>query len=323
MIISLITAWIATVCAILTALKYFAKKNKKMNRIFHDIHIPLGVILIAAGLIHGLLAGNPFGTTLSQASFGDILLTWNMGTVCLIFAILLGITYILRKILKKNWIRLHRVLTVMLIAAIVIHIYQMGITLPYAISDLGKENSISEGINSENTSNPEVINSEETANSEIINSEDIVSSEIINSEAADTSEDSNDIDINDADKDTETDNSDSLVTFSGATLKDGTYQGSADGFAGVITVSVVVNNGSVTDISIIDENDTPRYFERAKEIINSILYGQSLEVDGITGATYSSKGIQEAVYNALQNSVISGELKITNIQISGGHGHRR
>lgn len=312
MMISLITAWIATVCAILTALKYFAKKNKKMNRIFHNIHIPLGIFLIVAGLAHGLLAGNPLGTTLSQASFGNILFTWNMGTICLVFSILLGITYILRKILKKNWMKLHRVLTVMLVVAIVIHVCQMGITLPYAISDLGKETGISEVINSEDTANSEFINSEDTANSEDINSED-----------ADISEGNNDKETEDVTEDTETDNSNNLVTFSGATLKDGTYQGSADGFAGVITVSVVVSNGSVTDISIIDENDTPRYFERAKEMINSILYGQSLEVDGITGATYSSKGIQDAVYNALQNAVISGELKITNIQISNSHGHRR
>lgn len=48
---------------------------------------------------------------------------------------------------------------------------------------------------------------------------------------------------------------------------------------------------------------------------------QSLEVEGITGATYSSKGIQNAVYHALQNAVISGELKITEIQISNSHGH--
>ncbi|MGN0517590.1 MAG: FMN-binding protein [Acutalibacteraceae bacterium] len=323
MMISLITAWIATVCAILTAFKYFAKKNKKMNRIFHNIHIPLGIFLIVAGLVHGLLAGNPLGTTLSQASFGNILFTWNMGTVCLIFAILLGITYVLRKILKKNWMRLHRVLTVMLVVAIVIHVCQMGITLPYAISDLGKETGISEVINSEDTANSEVTNIEDTSNSEVINSEDTANSEDINSEETDISEGNNDKETEDVTEDTETDNSNNLVTFSGATLKDGTYQGSADGYIGVITVSVVVRNGSVTDISIVEENDTPQFFERAKEIINTIINGQSLEVDGITGATYSSKGIQDAVYNALQNAVISGELKITNIQISNSHGHRR
>ena len=91
------------------------------------------------------------------------------------------------------------------------------------------------------------------------------------------------------------DDSDSVVTFSGATLKDGPYEGSADGYASVITVSVVVENGAVTDISIVEENDTPQFFEYAKEIINTILNKQSLEVDGITGAPYSSKGIQKSV----------------------------
>lgn len=72
-----------------------------------------------------------------------------------------------------------------------------------------------------------------------------------------------------------------------------------------------------------EENDTPQFFEQAKEIIHAIINSQSLEVDGITGATYSSKGIQNAVYHALQNAVIRGELKITNIQISNSYGHRK
>ena len=138
MMISLITAWVATFCVIFTAFKYFAKKDQKMNRIFHRIHIPFGILLIAAGLVHGLFAGNPLGTTFRQAAFGKRLFTWNMGTVCLILAILLGITYLLRKMLKANWMKLHRILTVMLVVSLVIHIFQMGIKLPYAISSLGK-----------------------------------------------------------------------------------------------------------------------------------------------------------------------------------------
>ena len=70
MMISLITAWIAAICVIFTAFKYFAKKNKTMNRFFRSVHIPMGVLLIAAGLVHGLLAGNPLGTALRQASVG-------------------------------------------------------------------------------------------------------------------------------------------------------------------------------------------------------------------------------------------------------------
>ena len=283
MMISLITAWIATICAGLTAVKFFVKKNKRLNRIFHDIHIPLGVVLIVAGLVHGLAAGNPLGTSFTQASFGQLLFTWNMGTLCFVLSILLGLTYVLRKILKKNWMKLHRVLTIVFVASIVIHVYQVGIALPRAIFLSEKEAETSENI-----SNEENINPTET--------EDVT-------------------------KEEKTDDSNNIVVFSGATLKDGTYEGAAEGYNGDIKVSVVVQNGAVTDISIVEEKETPQYLQRAKEIIQTIVNGQSLEVDGITGATYSSKGIQNAVYHALQDAVISGELKITDIQISNSRGH--
>ncbi len=269
MIISLITAWIATICAVLTALKYIAKKNVKTNRLFHKIHIPLGVVLILSGVIHGLLAGNPYGIRLSEASYGQILLTANMGTLCLILSILLGITYLSRKLLKRKWMVFHRVLTVLLLVSVIIHVFQMGITLPNRI--LG-------------------ISGVEAAMSEIQN--DIESTE-----------------------------EESLVEFSGAVLKDGTYEGSAEGFRSVIKVSVTVLDGMVSDITIIEEQDTPQFMERAKGIIDSILNDQSLEVDGISGATYSSKGIQNAVYNALQNAVEQGELVIKEIQINDTRGH--
>ena len=283
MMISLITAWIATICAGLTAVKFFVKKNKRLNRIFHDIHIPLGVVLIVAGLVHGLAAGNPLGTSFTQASFGQLLFTWNMGTLCFVLSILLGLTYVLRKILKKNWMKLHRVLTIVFVASIVIHVYQVGIALPRAIFLSEKEAETSENI-----SNEENINPTET--------EDVT-------------------------KEEKTDDSNNIVVFSGATLKDGTYEGAAEGYNGDIKVSVVVQNGAVTDISIVEEKETPQYLQRAKEIIQTIVNGQSLEVDGITGATYSSKGIQNAVYHALQDAVISGELEITDIQISNSRGH--
>ena len=133
MLLSLITAWLAVICALATALKYLAKKNRKMNRVFHNIHIPLGICLIVLGLIHGLLAGNPVGTKLTQAYFGTVLFTANMGTVCFILSVLLGATYLFRRKLKKNWMKLHRLLTVLFIAAIVIHVFQVGISLPRAL----------------------------------------------------------------------------------------------------------------------------------------------------------------------------------------------
>lgn len=331
MMISLITAWVATICVIFTALKFFAKKNQRMNRIFHRIHIPVGILLIAAGLVHGLFAGNPLGVTIRQAVFGKTLFTWNMGTVCFILSILLGITYLFRKMLKANWMELHRILTVMLVVSLAIHIFQMGIKLPYAISSLGKNagssNTEQLKIEEENDTSEELGKIEESK--ELKEPEGIKESEeseglkepeetegIKESEKFEESEE-----IKEIEESTKTDDFDSVVTFSGASLKDGIYEGSADGYASVITVSVVVENGAVTDISIVEENDTPQFFEYAKGIINTILDRQSLEVDGITGATYSSKGIQNAVYDALQNAVISGELKITDIQISNSRGH--
>ena len=133
MLLSLITAWLAVICALATAFKYLAKKNRKLNRVFHNIHIPLGICLIVLGLIHGLLAGNPIGTKPSQAYFGTVLFTANMGTVCFVLSVLLGATYLFRKKLKKNWMKLHRILTVLFIAAIVIHVFQVGISLPRAL----------------------------------------------------------------------------------------------------------------------------------------------------------------------------------------------
>lgn len=317
MMISLITAWIAAICVIFTAFKYFAKKNKTMNRFFRSVHIPMGVLLIAAGLVHGLLAGNPLGTALRQASVGEVLFTWNMGTVCFILSILLGITYILRKVLKKNWMRLHRVFTVMLAACLVLHISQVGISIPYAIFDSGKGMQGSENIGQAETGDLETGDLiEETDATDTV--EETESKALI--EEAESKSVIEETETAAEIEETETDPSNNQITFSGAVLKDGTYEGTADGYKSTITVSVVVRKGSVADISIEEENETPQYFERAKEMISSILNGQSLEVDGISGATYSSKGIQNAVYNALQSAVVSGELKISDIQIMGGHG---
>lgn len=125
--------------------------------------------------------------------------------------------------------------------------------------------------------------------------------------------------------DEETD-SDNAVTFSGATLKDGTYEGSADGYSGTVTVSTTVKNGKVTKINVVSNTDTPEFFSKAESILDTIIDQQSLEVDAVSGATYSSAGLLNAVYDALDDAVISGTLKINDIDLSsveqhGDHGH--
>ena len=82
-------------------------------------------------------------------------------------------------------------------------------------------------------------------------------------------------------------------------IADGTYTGSAQGYSGTVTVSVKVENRTITAIDIISQSDTESYFERAKGVIRTILTNQTVNVDAVSGATFSSNGIIGAVKNAL------------------------
>lgn len=83
-------------------------------------------------------------------------------------------------------------------------------------------------------------------------------------------------------------------------ISDGQYQGSANGYGGKINVEVTVKNKKITQIDILSApNETDSFFNRAKSVISSILSAQSADVDTVSGATYSSRGIIGAVKNAL------------------------
>ena len=152
--------------------------------------------------------------------------------------------------------RIHRILTVVLIVLVVVHIIDVGIQLPSRI-------------------------------------------------IAVTSKTYHSID---SDIDNTADNID-LSQFAGVQLKDGVYEGSAYGYKSLIKVSVTVNNSNVEDIQILEQNETVQYFNRATSITDDIINNQSLNVDAVSGATYSSKGIINAVKNALQSAVTDGELE--------------
>lgn len=82
-------------------------------------------------------------------------------------------------------------------------------------------------------------------------------------------------------------------------LEDGVYRGTGTGFAGDITVSVTVKEKQIISIDIISSSDDEAFFTRAKTVIDKIIEGQTLDVDTVSGATYSSRGIISAVKNAL------------------------
>lgn len=82
-------------------------------------------------------------------------------------------------------------------------------------------------------------------------------------------------------------------------LEDGVYRGTGTGFAGDITVSVTIKEKQIISIDIISSSDDEAFFTRAKTVIDKIIEGQTLDVDTVSGATYSSRGIISAVKNAL------------------------
>lgn len=82
--------------------------------------------------------------------------------------------------------------------------------------------------------------------------------------------------------------------------KDGTYEGSAYGFGDLITVSVTLKDGKMTDISVLsaDGEDKP-YYKQAVSVLNEMLSAQSTEVDTVSGATLTADGLIDAVADAL------------------------
>ncbi|MCL2127601.1 MAG: FMN-binding protein [Treponema sp.] len=82
---------------------------------------------------------------------------------------------------------------------------------------------------------------------------------------------------------------------------DGVYHGeySVSGTPVQVDLEVTVNSGRLSEIKILKHKSSP-IGKKAEAIIGSIIDKQSLDVDAVTGATASSKGILMAVENALQ-----------------------
>ena len=91
-------------------------------------------------------------------------------------------------------------------------------------------------------------------------------------------------------------------------LPDGIYEGTGTGFAGKITVAVEIKDKKIVAITILNvEADDAAFFNRAKGVIDRIIQSQNLDVDVVSGATYSSRGIISAVKNALTGEKDSGK----------------
>ena len=83
--------------------------------------------------------------------------------------------------------------------------------------------------------------------------------------------------------------------------KPGSYTASADGFGGPVEVSVEIgSNGGITDLTIKGDKETPDVGGAAIPVLKqAILTNQTADVDGVSGATFTSDAVKTATAAAL------------------------
>ena len=102
------------------------------------------------------------------------------------------------------------------------------------------------------------------------------------------------------------------------TYTPGTYTGVGAGKNGDITVEVTFSAEKIERITVISHSETPSLSDAAiANIPTQIVEAQSLGVDAVSGATYTSNGIVEAVADAVKQA--GGDVEaLKNVQIASG-----
>lgn len=265
-------AWISVILAFILSIIFLIRIAGKKSKMYKDLldainrnlrkyHKQIGVLLIITGLIHGLFSSSS-------------VLSFNLGTICWLLSVFLGINWVARKHLSKfrGWMYYHRLLTLAFIITIVIHIVYVGGIQAHKLL-LGSLNSESYQQDQSNT-----LGSFDSMNKQL-----------------------------------------ATVKF-----KDGIFTGEAQGFRPGLKVSVEIKNNTITNIKVIDHNEVNSRFYALpiEQIPQNIIENQSTDVDTVSGATFTSIGVINAVNDALSKALVSGDLPVIK-ELPGNSGHRR
>ncbi len=80
----------------------------------------------------------------------------------------------------------------------------------------------------------------------------------------------------------------------------GTYTGDAQGYGGMVTVEITVDESSITDVKVTGDKETPTVGgAHLEELAEQVKTAQSAEIDGVTGATFTSNAVKEAAQAAI------------------------
>ncbi len=301
---NLVLAWVSVALAVLLiviwALRLINKKKKipwikKLNCALRRHHKLIGILLVVTSVVHGILSS-------------DVLLSFNWGTAVVIVAILLGLNWLLRKKLqlKKWWMYIHRSLTAVFVALLVVHVVNVGGIL---IDDL-----IAGRLGVPSADTIAIIDSEAyTAHAADV-SEEIVEETQLPDLPKGNGNGHGNHNSNNISSDASTEVTPSATQKPSAALPDtsaadtttslyadGVYTGTGTGYRPGLVVEVAIENGLITSVTVTDHNEKNEMFwgVPVELIPQLIVESQSTDVDTVSGATMTSRGIIEAVNDAL------------------------
>ncbi|MGL5956256.1 MAG: FMN-binding protein, partial [Brevinema sp.] len=83
----------------------------------------------------------------------------------------------------------------------------------------------------------------------------------------------------------------------------GSFEGSGEGRNGTITTRVTISEGKISDIVVIESQESPEYFEPIfNQIVATMIAHNNINIEAISGATLSSEGVVNSVKEALKQS---------------------
>ena len=119
--------------------------------------------------------------------------------------------------------------------------------------------------------------------------------------------------------------SSSAASTSGAVYTPGTYTASAEGYGSDVTVTVTFDETSITNVVVDSSGETENVGAAAAEkLADQVLSAQSSAIDGVTGATKTSKAVKQAVADCISQAsggaiVEGGDVALTDDVTVGGN----
>ena len=84
---------------------------------------------------------------------------------------------------------------------------------------------------------------------------------------------------------------------------DGVFTGSAQGYGGPVNMQVTIKDGYIDDVQVVSApNEDAPYLSQAVALLDVIKQQQTVNVDTVSGCTYSSVGILNGTKEALEKS---------------------